>query len=132
MKPRPRPEGGAMHQTGGMVDSMVKEDHMVTETYPPIDVERYWRDGYLTAPSVLTPGQLAEMRAEADRLTALCAAEPERYRHRIQWERDYLDREHQAGMEQVIRKLEPISDLSPIFAELAFFPSITGPVGALF
>jgi hypothetical protein len=105
---------------------------MTAQTYPQIDVDRYWREGFLTAPSVLTPEELAEMRVEADRLTALCAAEPERYRQRIQWERDYLDDAHRGGMERVIRKLEPVSDLSPIFARLAFFPSITGPVSALF
>src|SRR5690349_5177222 len=105
---------------------------MTTQTYTGIDAERYWREGYLTAASVLTPAQLAEMRLEADRLNALCAAEPERYRYRIQWERDYLDEGHKSGMEKVIRKLEPVSDLSPIFAQLAFFPSITTPVGELF
>jgi ectoine hydroxylase-related dioxygenase (phytanoyl-CoA dioxygenase family) len=35
-------------------------------------------------------------------------------------------------MQPVIRKLEPISDLSPIFAELAYAEGITGPVGAIF
>ena len=35
-------------------------------------------------------------------------------------------------MERAIRKLEPISDLSPIFAELAYAEKIAGPVSAIF
>jgi ectoine hydroxylase-related dioxygenase (phytanoyl-CoA dioxygenase family) len=97
-----------------------------------IDVERYWREGYLTAPSVLSEQQLAELRQEADRLVKLCSAEPERYARRIEWEVDHLAEEHKKGMEKVIRKLEPISDLSSMFAELAFYEGITGPVSAVF
>ena len=55
-----------------------------------IDVEQYARDGYLTAPSVLSPEELAILREESDRVLALCAAEPERYARRIEWERDHL------------------------------------------
>jgi ectoine hydroxylase-related dioxygenase (phytanoyl-CoA dioxygenase family) len=96
-----------------------------------VDVERYWRDGYLTAASVLTDAQLAQMRAESDRLLQLCMADPLRYAPRIEWERDHLAQDQVAGMERVIRKLEPVSDLSPLFAELAFDPKITGPVSAI-
>ena len=32
-----------------------------------VDVERYAREGYLTAPSVLSPDELAELREESDR-----------------------------------------------------------------
>ncbi len=97
-----------------------------------VDVERYRTDGYLTAPSVLAPERIEQMRREADRLTALCGAEPERYAARIEWERDHLDAPHRAGMERVIRKLEPISDLSPIFAALAFDEGIVAPIRELF
>ena len=45
---------------------------------------------------------------------------------------DHLKEGERAGMDKVIRKLEPISDLSPIFAELAYHPSITGPVSEVF
>src|SRR4051812_1041414 len=68
-----------------------------------IDVEQYARDGYLTAPSVLSPEELAILREEADRVLAICAAEPERYASRIQWERDHLDSDDQRGMDRVIR-----------------------------
>ena len=43
-----------------------------------VDVERYAREGYLTAPSVLSPDELAQLREESDRVLALCAREPER------------------------------------------------------
>jgi ectoine hydroxylase-related dioxygenase (phytanoyl-CoA dioxygenase family) len=96
-----------------------------------VDVARYWRDGYLTASSVLTDAQLAQMRAESDRLIQLCMADPERYAPRIEWEKDHLSADRVAGMERVIRKLEPVSDISPIFAELAFDSKITAPVSAI-
>jgi ectoine hydroxylase-related dioxygenase (phytanoyl-CoA dioxygenase family) len=97
-----------------------------------LDAQQYERDGYLTAPSVLTPEQLAQMRQEADRLLHLCSEEPERYARRIEWETNYLPEDRKSGMEKVIRKLEPISDLSPIFANLATDEKITGPVSGIF
>lgn len=97
-----------------------------------IDIEQYHRDGYLTAPAVLTADHLARLRAESNRLMELCYAERARYARRIEWEIDHLAEDNKTGMEKVIRKLEPISDMSPIFTELAFSPSITGPISALF
>ncbi len=101
-------------------------------TSSTIDTERYLREGYLTAPGVLSPERLTQMRSESDRLMALCYRERERYARRIEWEVDHLAEGEQAGMEKAIRKLEPISDLSPIFRELAFAPEITTPVSAIF
>src|SRR5690349_6489771 len=97
-----------------------------------VDVEQYRRDGYLTAPAVLTTEQLAMMREEADRLVSVCSSDPERYKQRIEWERNYLPADAQSGMEKVIRKLEPVSDLSPLFAEAATFAGIVDPVSAIF
>ena len=97
-----------------------------------VDVDRYWREGYLTAPSVLTEAQLVELRQESDRLLQLCTENSERYAARIEWERNYLPEDRKAGMERVIRKLEPVSDLSPLFAELAYDPKITSLVGEIF
>ena len=97
-----------------------------------VDVERYARDGYLTAPSVLSLDELAELREESDRVLALCAREPERYAWRIQWETDHLATEDQRGMEQVIRKLEPVSDLSPAFARYARHKGIIDPLRQIF
>ena len=97
-----------------------------------IDVERYARDGYLTAPSVLSPEELAMLREESDRVLALCAQEPERYARRIQWEIDHLATDDQRGMDRVIRKLEPVSDLSPAFARYARHPGIVDPLRQIF
>ena len=97
-----------------------------------VDVEKYLAQGYLTAPAVVTETYLAELRSEADRLMRLCNQESERYAARIEWEVDHLAAEEQRGMEKVIRKLEPISDLSPVFRELAFTAQITRPISAIF
>lgn len=97
-----------------------------------VDVEKYMREGYLTTPAVVSEEHLARLRAESDRLMRLCRDESERYARRIEWEVDHLAEENKAGMEKVIRKLEPISDLSPIFHDLAFAPEITGPISAIF
>jgi ectoine hydroxylase-related dioxygenase (phytanoyl-CoA dioxygenase family) len=96
------------------------------------NVAEFWQNGYLTAPSVLSSEQLIQMRAEADRLLQMFSTNPEHYLGRIQWEKNYLPDDKRTGMERTIRKLEPISDLSPIFAELAFAASITDPVSAIF
>ena len=60
------------------------------QTVTEIDVEQYARDGYLTAPSVLSPEELAILREESDRVLAICASDPDRYAYRIQWETDHL------------------------------------------
>jgi phytanoyl-CoA hydroxylase len=97
-----------------------------------VDVEQYKRDGYLTAPAVASSQLLDELRAEADRLMALCLQDAEHHAPRIQWEAKYLPNDRKAGMERVIRKLEPIIDISPIFAKFAFDEGIIGPVSAIF
>ncbi|MBE0695321.1 MAG: phytanoyl-CoA dioxygenase family protein, partial [Anaerolineaceae bacterium] len=97
-----------------------------------IDIDKYNTQGYLTAPAIVSDENLERMRAESDRLMRLCNVESERYAKRIEWEVDHLAEEEKQGMEKVIRKLEPISDLSLIFQELAFSPEITGPVSTIF
>jgi len=97
-----------------------------------VDVQQYRREGFLTTPAVVTGDHLARLRAESDRLMNLCYEQRERYARRIEWEIDHLAEEEKRGMEKVIRKLEPISDLSPIFTKLAFTPEITGPISAIF
>ena len=107
---------------------------MITEsTLPPVlDAARFWRDGYLTAPAIFSNTQLDELRAEADRVLRLCAEQPDRYARRIEGEVDHLAKGDRAGMDRVIRKLEPVSDLSPLFAEFAYHPGIVEPVSAIF
>jgi len=102
------------------------------QTMSEIDVEQYQRDGYLTAQSVLTADELAILREESDRVLALCASDPQRYAERIQWERDHLAGGDQRGMDRVIRKLEPVSDLSPLFARYAWHPGIVDPLRQIF
>jgi len=111
---------------------------MSTTLNPPanktikVDADQFWRDGYLTAPSVLTAEQIVQMRSESDRLLRLHMENPQRYKHRIQWEKNYLAQDHLPGMDKVIRKLEPISDLSSLFAQLAHDTKIVTPVSAIF
>lgn len=93
-----------------------------------IDVELYQRQGFLTAPAVFSAGQLEALRAESDRVLKLIGGEAERYAKRIEWEVDHLAPEERRGMDRVIRKLEPVSDLSPIFAEFAFHPGVVSPM----
>lgn len=97
-----------------------------------VNVERYRREGYLTAPAITSEAHLGAMHAEADRLLALCTREHERYVKRIEWETDHLAEGDRVGMDRVIRKLEPISDLSPIFLEFAYSEGIVGPVSTIF
>ena len=97
-----------------------------------VDVERYRAEGYLTAPSVVSDGLLAELREEADRLMAICHADPDRYVDRIQWEVDYVEPTRRVTMDRVIRMIEPVVDLSEVFAGLATHPAITRHVSAIF
>jgi ectoine hydroxylase-related dioxygenase (phytanoyl-CoA dioxygenase family) len=99
---------------------------------PVVDVEKYLAEGYLTVPGVLSRDDLEILRDESDRLVELCARDSERYGARIEWEVDHLAEGDSRGMDRVIRKLEPISDLSPIFQELAFSPAITRQISAIF
>ena len=105
---------------------------MAIQTDEQVDVERYEREGYLTAPSVLTPEELELLREESQRVLDLCAREPERYARRIEWEVDHLAPADRRGMDRVIRKLEPVSDLSPVFARYAFHPGIADPIRRVF
>lgn len=97
-----------------------------------IDVQRYLQAGYLTTDTLFSETLLAELRQEADRLVELCLSDLGQHEPRIQWEKDYLTRTQAHGMDGVVRKLEPIIDISPIFAELAFHPAIIEPVSAIF
>ncbi len=97
-----------------------------------VDVEQYQREGYLVLRGVLPPDALPPLRDEADRLMALFGRDAERYPARIEWERNNLLASEQAGMERVIRKLEPILDFSPTFAGLAFEEAVSGPAMDIF
>lgn len=97
-----------------------------------VDVDRYLEDGYLVSRSVLDPARVEVLRQEARRLLDLCTREPAQYEARIEWEVDHLAETDQTGMQGVIRKLEPVSDLSPTYADLARDPAVTTPAARIF
>ena len=55
-----------------------------------------------------------QARRESERLIALCDSDRARFAPRLELETDHLDPEHRSGMDDVIRKIEPISDLSAV------------------
>lgn len=95
------------------------------------DVEAYVRRGYAVLRGVLDEDGCAEARAESERLMGLCGADQRRYAARLELETDHLAAEDRSGMEAVIRKIEPISDLSPLFATMATRSSVAGPARAV-
>ncbi|MGH3487454.1 MAG: phytanoyl-CoA dioxygenase family protein [Actinopolymorphaceae bacterium] len=97
-----------------------------------VDVDRYFEDGYLVSRSVLESARVEVLREEARRVLDLCTRESMRYAPRIEWEIDHLAETDQTGMRGVIRKLEPVSDLSPMFADLARDPVVTTPAIRIF
>jgi ectoine hydroxylase-related dioxygenase (phytanoyl-CoA dioxygenase family) len=91
------------------------------------DLEAYRQQGYAVLRGVLDPAECEQARRESARLMELCGAERDRYAARLEFEVDHLAPEHHQGMDRVIRKIEPISDLSPFFAEMALRPAVAGP-----
>jgi ectoine hydroxylase-related dioxygenase (phytanoyl-CoA dioxygenase family) len=98
----------------------------------PIDVSTYAEQGFAVVPGVLGPAEIRAARDESDRLMQLCASDRRRYAPRLELEVDHLAAEHRAGMDTVIRKIEPISDLSAFFADMAFRDAIADPARAVF
>jgi len=96
------------------------------------DVAAYRQQGYAVLPHVLSAAECEQARRESDRLTLECGAQQDRYLARLELEVDHLAPEHRQGMDRMIRKIEPISDLSPLFAELALRPAVAGPARAVF
>lgn len=101
-------------------------------TTDTMSVPTYREQGYLVLRGVLDPATLTAARQESDRLMALCGADADRFAARIEWEVDHLAPAERGGMDRVIRKLEPISDLSPFFAAVALTPAVAGPARAVF
>lgn len=104
----------------------------MSATTAPLDTTAYERDGYLVCRGVVAPEQLPGLRAESDRLRDLCGSDPTRYAPRIEWEVASLAEHERDGMDGVIRKLEPVVDLSPVFAGLAFDDRVAAPAVAIF
>jgi ectoine hydroxylase-related dioxygenase (phytanoyl-CoA dioxygenase family) len=98
----------------------------------PFDVEDYQHQGYAVLRGVLTAAECAEARQESDRLMELCGSDRDRYASRLELEVDHLAGEQRQGMDEVIRKIEPISDLSAFFDRMALRDRVAGPARAVF
>jgi ectoine hydroxylase-related dioxygenase (phytanoyl-CoA dioxygenase family) len=96
------------------------------------DVASYREQGYAVLRGVLSAPECAAARRESDRLMELCGADRDRYATRLELEVDHLAAEDRAGMDEVIRKIEPISDLSPFFDQMAHRDRIADPARAVF
>ena len=96
------------------------------------DRDGYLAQGYAVLPRVLDADACEQARQESDRLVDMCEREPDRYAARLEMEVDHLAPQDRAGMDRVIRKIEPVSDLSPLFTSLAHRDSVAGPARAVF
>ena len=101
-------------------------------TSAPFDVESYRQQGFAVLRGVLDPAACAVARRESDSLMDRCAADSDAYGPRLELEVDHLAPEDSTGMDTVIRKIEPISDLSDFFARMALRDSVAGPARAVF
>jgi ectoine hydroxylase-related dioxygenase (phytanoyl-CoA dioxygenase family) len=98
----------------------------------PFAVEEYRRDGYAIVRGIVGPARLEELCAEADRLGDALAEAPARWGSHVDWERDHVEPSDRdlAGLK--IARIEPLIDLSDIFAELSCDPRVTAPAEAIF
>ena len=103
----------------------------MSATAATADAARYERDGYRVCRNVLGAAELPALRRESDRLRDLAGDDPDAYAARIEWEAANVPDAEQARMRGVIRKLEPVIDLSPLFAELAASAVVTAPAAAI-
>lgn len=94
--------------------------------------DRYRTDGFVVVENVLSESQVARCQDECTRVVTLCSQDIDQHRPRLQFEVDYLGAADRTGMNGVIRKVEPLVDLSDLFASLAELPSIVGPATSIF
>jgi hypothetical protein len=80
---------------------------------------RYWREGYVTVRNRFGAEEIDAWRAETDRLWNLVDGDPDAAR--VQW------RGH-ARQGQIRDRIDPVVDISPVFAALAADPRIVEPV----
>ncbi len=78
---------------------------------------RYWREGYVLVPGLFEPEEVESWRRECTRLWALLDLETDSAR--IQW------RGH-AAQGQIRDRIDPVVDISPVFAALAADPRLVG------
>ena len=103
---------------------------MVTQDV--FDLADYSERGFAVLRGVLDESEWEEARLESDRLMRLCDADRETYGPRLELEVDHLAPGDRRDMDRVIRKIEPISDLSPFLTELARHEAVVGPARAIF
>ncbi len=82
----------------------------------------YWRDGYVTLPNQFTADEIAAWRAECDRLWGVVDGDPDAAR--VQW------RGHERHG-QIRDRIDPVVDISPVFAELAADSRLVAPARAV-
>lgn len=91
---------------------------LIKDTEPELGT-RYWRDGYVVVRGRFGDDAVRAWRAECDRLWGLVDGDPDAAR--VQW------RGH-AGRGQIRDRIDPVVDISPVFAALAADPRLVGPV----
>jgi len=87
-------------------------------------LEQFRRDGYLVLPAVFSADEIQRMRAEADRILELIlnsSVALQRRSGRLDW------RELADGT-QIVRKIQPINDLSDYLAEVSNDPRLIQPM----
>jgi len=99
---------------------MSMPEHSLT----PEQLEQFQRDGYLVLPSLFSAAEIARMRAEADRVLELILNSSMalgRCSHRLDWRQ-------LADGSQIVRKIQPVNDLSPYLAEVSNDPRLLQPM----
>lgn len=107
-----------------------KELTMVTQDV--FDLADYSERGFAVLRGVLDESEWEEARLESDRLMRLCDADRETYGPRLELEVDHLAPGDRRDMDRVIRKIEPISDISDFFDRMSMREAITRPARAVF
>lgn len=99
---------------------MTKEDCHLTEA----QLDRFQRDGYLVLPAAFDAAEVRRMQAEADRILELILNSSialQRRSGRLDW-RELDDNA------QIVRKIQPINDLSEYLAEVSHDPRLIAPM----
>jgi ectoine hydroxylase-related dioxygenase (phytanoyl-CoA dioxygenase family) len=90
----------------------------------PYELEQFHADGYLVLPALFRAEEIRQMREEADRILELILNSSlalERRSSRLDW------LELPDGT-QMVRKIQPINDLSPYLTEVSNDPRLTAPL----
>src|SRR5690606_18069395 len=91
-------------------------------------VERFREEGYLVIPGAFNDAEVRRMRREADYILELIinsSLANRRTSRRLDWRR-----QPDSGV-QVVRKIQPINDLSLYFAEVSADPRLIEPMRAI-